>query len=876
MSHPLPLPASGASRWGWDGGVYRAEDTKLGREVALKFLPKELSEDTDARDRFTREARAASALDHPHICTIHEIDETPDGQLFIVMAHYNGETLKKKIERGPLPVDEAVRICSQIAEGLERAHEAGIIHRDIKPANVMVTSDGVTKIVDFGLAKLRPQTQDPETEVPADTLETSPGTLIGTVAYMSPEQARGKSVGKQADIWAFGCVLYETLSGVRAFRGDTVTDVLAGVIEREPEWELLPAPMPQRIRDVLKRCIRKNENDRLHDIADARILLQEVLERPANLTSEDTVATSRRKTTPGLLGIIGAVLGAVALTAAVMLLVGMLGQPVDLDSTRFAVNLPAGAQLHMFYTCNPLAISPDGKQLVFVATVNGTRKLFHRPIMSFDSAPLSGTEGAHKPVFSPDGSWVAFAADGKLKKVSLADGSVVTICDAPKVSSVCWASDNRILFTRQTKVVSVSASGGQPEIVSTIAPEPNVLSYSSLNSVPGGEAVILTARTGGGIENRRIDIVSTASGVRRTLINGGLHGQFSSSGHLVFSQGHSLMAAPFDLNRLELTGPAVPVLQGSRFGDQEAPFSALFRISETGTLVYTPNLRSQDGEPVWVDRQGRVERILEEPRSFWAPMISPDGGRLAMTTTEGVMETWILDLNRGALSRFSFQGSNHYNVWAPDGKQIAISSNRDGPFNLYLKPTDGSATTERLTVSDWHQDPGSWSPDGSILAFAQKHPETQWDIWLAHMGDNPQQEAFIRTRFHEHHPMISPDGRWLAYQSDETGRFEIYVQPFPYGGRKWLVSAGGGVEPLWARNGEELFYRNGNSVLVASIQPGPNFEAETPDLLFDGQFSTPGVWLPGLRHHPGWPAIRNDRAGDTGPTNRVLCCRRLV
>jgi Tol biopolymer transport system component len=293
------------------------------------------------------------------------------------------------------------------------------------------------------------------------------------------------------------------------------------------------------------------------------------------------------------------------------------------------------------------------------------------------------------------------------------------------------------------------------------------------------------------------------------------------------------MAAPLDLDTLELGGPAVKVFQGVGFGEHEVKYSAPFQISDTGTLVYAPNTLSRYGEPAWVDRSGRVERVLKERQDFWAPSISPDGRRLAMTTTKSVMETWILDLDRLGLSRFTFQGSNHFSIWTPDGKHLAFSSNRDGPYNLFLKPADGSATTRRLTVSDWHQDPGSWSPDGRILAFAENHPETTWDIWLAHVSDEPRQEAFISTQFREYHPMISPDGRWLAYQSNETGRFEVYIQPFPDGGRKWLVSAGGGTQPLWARNGEELFFRNGDKVMVVSVRPGPDFEASTPRLLFE-------------------------------------------
>jgi serine/threonine protein kinase/Tol biopolymer transport system component len=821
------------------GEVYRARDERLDRDVAIKVIHEAVAQDEERLARFEREAKLLASLNHPNIATLHGL-EKEEGRSFLVMELVEGENLAGVLARGAIPVDDALPIALQITKALETAHQHGIVHRDLKPANVMVDSEGIVKVLDFGLARAfdpsdsHPSSPESIAESPTLTAQlTRADVVLGTAPYASPEQARGRTVDKQADIWAFGCVLYEVLTGVRAFRGDTVTDVVAGVIERDPEWELLPAPTPQKIRHLLRRCLHKNQKDRLHDIADARIVIQEVIESPSESTSDEAKPKVRKKAAVGLLGIIGAVLAAVVLTIAVMLFVGTVGQPVDQDTTRFTVNLPAGAQLHVTSYGNPLAISPNGRRVVFAATVDGTRQLFQRPIASFDFAPIAGTEGASNPVFSPDSSWVAFSAGGMLKKVSLADGFVVTICDALDMGALCWASDNRLLFTSRSEVFSVSASGGQPEIVSIIAPKPSLMAYSTIDSVRDGKIILLTYSTGGGSQSKLIDIVSTASGNRRTLIERGEHGQFSSSNHLVFARGHSLMATPLDLDRLELNGPAVQVFQGSGFGDHEATYSAPFQISETGTLVYAPNVLSRYGQPVWVDRRGRVERILKERRPFGAPTISPDGQRLAMSTTEHVMETWILDLDRSALSRFTFQGSNHFNVWTPDGKHLAFSSNRDGSYNLYLKPADGGATTERLTVSDWHQDPGSWSPDGRILAFAQNHPETTWDIWLAHVGDEPRQEAFISTQFSEYHPMISPDGQWLAYQSDETGRFEVYVQPFPDGGKKWLVSAGGGTQPLWARNGEELFYRYGKNIMAASIRPGPNFEAETPELLFE-------------------------------------------
>jgi WD40 repeat protein len=639
-------------------------------------------------------------------------------------------------------------------------------------------------------------------------------------------------------------VLYEMLSGARAFPGATATDTLASILKDDPDWGKLPADTPAVVRRLIRRCLSKDRRDRLRDIADVRMVVQDVIEQPQDSASVATTTTSKQKVLPGAIATAAIVLSTVILTVAVMTTVGILAERDEDDVTRFVVKPPEGTQVPESYYASPVTISPDGNQLVFVGTRAGVTQLFRRPMSSFESIPMPDTEDAECPRFSPDGRWVAFFAHEKLRKVSLETGSVTNVCDARDGLAIDWATENRILFSQEyhARVFSVPASGGQPSTVPTIGPDEDLMTSTAIDSHREGDTLLLTIETGGGIESKRIELVSTTNGVRRTLIEGGDHGQISQSGHLVYSRGNSILAAPIDVDRLQLTGPAVQVLEGTPGEDRGGEASAHFQISETGTLVYLANHRSLTGEPVWVDRQGRSEPILDEPRSFWAPMLSPDGRRLAMSTVESVMETWILDLDRRALSRFTFDQSNHISVWRPDGRHIAFSSNRDGPYNLYIKPSDGSGMAERLTVYEGHQDPASWSPDGRTLAFAQYHPVTDWDIGLVHFEPEPRQEVFINTSFREFHPMISPDGQWLAYVSDETGRLEVYVQPFPDGGSKWLVSIGGGTEPLWAPSGEELFYRNGDQVMMVAIGPGPDFVAGSPELLFE----TPALLTTGL------------------------------
>jgi Tol biopolymer transport system component len=837
------------------GEVFRATDSRLGREVALKVLPPEVANDRDRLARFEREARLLAALNHPNVATLYGLEEY-DGRRFLVMELVTGESLAGRVARGRVPINEALELACQVARGFEAAHGQGIVHRDLKPANVMLSSEGTIKVLDFGLAKAfdpsrsgapkRPESIDATPTLSVGT--TRAGALLGTPAYMSPEQASGEPVDKRADIWAFGCLLWEMLSRRCPFTGSTSTEVLAAILKQEPEWNDLPSETPAPIRRLLRRCLAKDRRNRLHDISDARIVLQEVLSADIEPATAPGPALVRGGPAARVATMIGAAFGGAVATAALMVLLSPPDeQPPSTQSTRFVINPPAGTQVHESHYANPVDISPDGRQVVYVGTLDGTRRLYRRPMSLIESVVIPGTEGAECPRFSPDGSSVAFVADHSLKKVSLDDGVVTTICDARDVLAVCWADATTILFSQEyrTEVFSVSSGGGEPKTLSGLGSEVGLMSFTAIDVINGGEALVLTVETGGGIESERIDVVDTAAGVRRTLIESGDHGRTTTSNHLMFSRGDSIYAAPFDGDELDLAGPAMRVVEEPLELSEAADASVHFAVSENGTLVYLAGRRVFAGEPVWVDRQGRAEKILEEPRHFWAPMLSPDGRRLALSTLEEVMETWILDLNRRALSRFTYTGSNHVSVWSPDGKYIAFSSDRDGPYNLYLKPADGSGTAERLTVYDWHQDPASWSPDGRILAFAQYHPSSDWDIGLLHIGDEPRQEDFIKTPFREYHPMISPDGRWLAYVSDETGKFEVYVQPFPAGGSKWLVSVGGGSEPLWAHSGTTLFYRVGPKVMAVEIGAGSGFEAGNPRLLFEvDTLNTTGLGLP--------------------------------
>jgi serine/threonine protein kinase/Tol biopolymer transport system component len=829
------------------GEVYQAHDTKLGRDVAIKVLPEAFAHDADRLSRFQREAKTLAALNHPNIATIYGLEQS-GGTSYLVMELVSGETLAERVKRdGAVSVEETLAIAKQIAEALEAAHEKSIIHRDLKPANVKLTPEGKVKVLDFGLAKAFAgdgANDDPSNSPTLSAAATMQGTILGTAAYMSPEQARAKAVDKRTDIWAFGCVLYELLAGRQAFHGETTTEILAAVLRGEPDWQALPASTPGKIRDLLRRCLQKEMNKRARDAGDARIEIEEALAAP--VTAELTTAAptkgfhalGRRAL---ILSLGTLLLGAVIASLATWNLKPSPPQPV----TRTVINLPSGQQLTGLDSGVAVALSPDGTHLAYVARQGGTQQIYLRAMDSLEARPVPGTEGAVSPFFSPDGQWLGFFAGGKLKKVSVSEGAAVNVGDTAVPGGGSWGSKGMIAFapTLVGALQQVSDSGGAPQKLTRL--EKGEVSQRWPEFLPGGKAVLFAASpTSGNWTAAHIAVQSFETGERRNLVQGGgTLPRYAPSGHLVYAQGGNLIAVPFDPQRLSSTGAAVPVVEGAL----QSPSSGAtqYSFSATGTLVYVPGgVQGAQRRLVWVTRNGAEQPLAAPAHAYLAPRLSPDGRRVAVTITEQESQTWLYDLSRETLTRLTFEGnSNQYPVWTPDGKRIAFQSSKEGPLNIFWQLADGSGGLERLATSEDTQAAHSWSPDGQLLAFIEVNPTTRFDIWVLRMGDpSPgsglvrKAQPFLRTPFNESVPRFSPDGRWLAYISDESGRYEIYVQPYPGPGGKWQISTEGGTEPAWNPNGRELFYRSGDKMMAADIATQLGFAAGKPRMLFEGPY----------------------------------------
>jgi serine/threonine-protein kinase len=830
------LSAIGA---GGMGEVYRARDTKLGRDVAIKVLPEAFARDAERMARFQREAKVLASLNHTNIASIYGLEDS-DSTLALVMELVEGPTLADRIKAGPIPVDEAIRITRQIADALEYAHERGIIHRDLKPANVKVTNDDVVKVLDFGLAKALegdPSSFDISTSPTISRMATMQGVLLGTAAYMSPEQAKAKSVDRRADIWAFGCVLYEMLTGKQAFTGETVTESLAAVIMKDPDLSQLPLATPMRVRMLLQRCLQKDPKQRLQAIGDARISLDEVLsgapEFAPSPTSVAVVPISQplwRRVLPWAVGVLAVAIASLA----VWDLKPSPARPV----TRTVINLPPGDQLAAL-DFPAIAISPDGTQLAYVAIHAGTRQIHLRALDSLEARALAGTEGANTPFFSPDGQWLGFFAGGKLQKISVSGGAALTIATAVTNPHGATWGGGKIAFMQaiNSPMQQVSDAGGASQTLVRL--EKGETDSRWPDFLSAGEA-LLFATSGA---NPQVAIQSLRSGERRNLVPGGTSPHYAVSGHLLYAQGGNLMAAGFDARRLQVTGPSVPVLEGVL---QLSTGASQYSLSTTGSLVYVAG-GAQAGAYglVSVSRNG-TEQALAALRQVYAnPRISPDGRRLAIQFVAGQgNQIWLYDLTRDTLTRLTFGGNiNAAPTWTPDGKRVAFASNKEGPVNIFWQLADGSGGLERLTASDNLNVPGSFSPDGKLLAYMEVNPTTADDIWVLRLSDRKAQ-PFLRTEFNEAAPAFSPDGRWLAYISDEAGRFEVYVQPFPGPGGKYQISTEGGTEPVWNPKGKELFYRSGDKMMAVDVATQPSFSVGKPRMLFQGPYVATTLTLP--------------------------------
>jgi eukaryotic-like serine/threonine-protein kinase len=819
------------------GEVYEARDTKLGRNVAIKVLPPGFVHDPERLARFQREARMLAALNHPNIATIYGFEQS-DGVYYLVMELVTGETLAARLTGGPLRVEETLKIAGQIAEALEAAHEKGVIHRDLKPANVKVTPEGRVKVLDFGLAKAfaGDSALDISEAATLTAAGTEDGRILGTPSYMSPEQARGKAVDKRTDIWAFGCVLYEMLTGKEAFRGETVADTLGGVLEREPEWQVMPATTPAKIRDLSRRCLQKDTQRRLRDIGDARIEIEEALTAP--VVAEPTASVKGISALGRRALILG--LGALLLVAAVASLATWSLKPSPAPASqpvsRTVIDLPLGQQLAGLENGPALAISPDGSHLAYIARQGGIQQIYIRAMDSLEAKPISGTEGAVNPFFSPDGQWVGFFTGGTLKKVSVSGGAVLALGVASAPRGANWGSQGVIAFAPSNNGVlqQVPSAGGVSQPLTGF--DKGDISHRWPEFLPGGKAILFV--TGPNAINftiGQVAVQSVATGERRNLVQGAMNPRYAPSGHLVYAQGGNLMAVPLDLQRLTTAGTAVSVVDGVR----QSPVSgaAQYSISQTGSLVYISGaVQSAQSRLVWVSRNGAEQPLGAPAHAYAFPRISPDGRRVAVGITEQEAQTWLYDLSRETLTRLTFEGNyNLVAVWTPDGERIAFESNKEGPQNLFWQLADGSGGLERLTTSEFLHAPTSWSPDGQLLAFFEVNPTTQRDIWVLRMSDRKAQ-PFLRTQFDEAVPRFSPDGRWLAYISNESGRYEIYVQPYPGPGGKSQISTEGGTEPAWNPNGRELFYRSRDKMMAVDIATQPSFAAGKPHMLFEGRY----------------------------------------
>jgi Tol biopolymer transport system component len=844
------------------GEVYRAHDTKLGRDVAIKVLPANFVNDPERLSRFQREARILAALNHANIATIYGLEQS-GGVTCLVMELVSGETLAERVKAGPLGIEEALKIAVQIAEALEAAHEKSIIHRDLKPANVKVTPEGRVKVLDFGLAKAfaaEASNDDPSNSPTLSAAATMQGTIMGTAAYMSPEQARGKSVDKRTDIWAFGCVLYQLLTGRLAFQGESTAEILAVVLKEEPDWQALPETTPSTIRALLRRCLQKDVNKRARDAGDARIQIEEAVAAPAIAEPVAVAQGIRAFGRRGLILNLGALLVVATMSGLAIWYLKPAPAPAPRPVSRTVINLPPGQQLAGLDSGPALALSPDGSHLAYVATQGGTQQLYLRAMDSLEAKPISGTEGGIAPFFSPDGQWLGFVAGGKVEKVSVSGGAILTLGDAAFPRGTSWGSQGMIAIapTNISVLQQVPDSGGAPQPVTRF--EKGETSHRWPEFLPGGKAILFaTGPATGSWTNAQIDVQSSGMSERRILTSGGTHPRYAPSGHLVYAQGGNLMAVPFDPLRLTATGAAVPVVEGVL----QSPLSggAQYSLSATGSLVYVPGgVQGAQLRLVWVSRNGAEQPVAAPARAYLNPRISPDGRRVAVTITEQESQTWLYDLSRETLTRLTFEGNaNTYPVWTPDGKRIAFSSNKDGPFDIYWQLADGNGGLERLTRSESPPVPNSWSPDGRLLAYIQSNPTTGWDIWVLSLGDNStgsaqvplsgsgqvgKEQPFIQTPFTESAPRFSPDGRWMAYISDESGHREIYVQPYPGPGGKWQISTDGGMEPVWNPNGRELFYRSGGRMMAVEITTQPGFAAGKPRVLFEGQYQPTPVTFP--------------------------------
>ncbi|MBN2318802.1 MAG: serine/threonine-protein kinase [Acidobacteria bacterium] len=821
------------------GEVYQAKDQKLGRDVAIKVLPEEFARDADRVARFQREAKLLASLNHPNIAAIYGLEES-DRTHFLVMELIEGQTLADRIKSGAIPVEEALKLALQIAEALEAAHEKGVIHRDLKPANIKVTPEGKVKVLDFGLAKAFAGEQSDINLSNSPTLSqaaTMQGVILGTAAYMSPEQAKGKTVDKRTDIWAFGAVLFEMLTGKAAFHGDEVSEILASVIKGDTTLDLLPSNIHQRIHEVISRCLQKDLRKRYPDIANARYEIEQALADPRGVFVTPPAQFETRVKIYQMLPWIAA---AVLLTAIIAGLAGWeMRPPEPRTTTRFYYELPPDQQFNMnIYPL--LAVSPDGGQFLY-ATNKG---LFLRSLDKLDAVLLPGTEdNPWQPFFSPDGKWVGYWSmdDSQLKKLPLSGGIPSRISDDRANGSFNWLEDDAIYFGQPADgIVKISPDDGTSETV--IGGEGEMLYHPRI--LPDGKSMIFTVRTD---EGYKIAVQSLES-QERTILFPGDDAHYLPTGHLIYASENYLYAVPFDPGRRVPTGGPVAVIEDLFRMRNGAP---QFAVSDSGTLVYLSRTGLEESAKrkiVWVDLDGNESPIPAPPDDYYLPKISPDGRYLAFTIlpnigkAAGEGDIWIWNLVRN--DRVKLTNNKNLDVaplWTPDGKRIAFGSQREQDLSVYWKAVDDTGDAEFVkSVPGKVCYPAAWSKDGQTLLLGEFNMSVpmSFDIGMLEMDGSGNYESLLNETYHEAQPRISPNGEWIAYTSSDSGQNQVYVRPFPgikSGGRK-PVSTNGGDSPLWSPHGETLYYRNGDMVMAVSVKTDPDMNLGQPKPLFQKSY----------------------------------------
>jgi len=837
------------------GEVYRARDSRLKREVAIKVLPEALASDPDRLARLQREAEVLASLNHAHIAQIHGLEQI-DGTTALIMELVEGPTLADRLVHGAMPLEEALPAAKQIAEALEAAHERGVIHRDLKPANIKIRPDGTVKVLDFGLAKavepvaaVAGMSRSPTITTPA---MTQAGVILGTAAYMSPEQARGAAADKRADVWAFGVVLHEMLAGRRLFDEGSVPDTLAAVLKGEVRLDSLPRDTPASVKGLIGRCLTRDVRRRLRDIGEARIAIEEAIANPrAALSSDspsDATAARPRAWRRGLPW-------AFALIAAVIVVIDVWdpwrAAPPRGNVTRLIAEFGAEATPVMDVGTNVL-LSSDGRLLAVVARPRaGDRsRLYIRSLEQLEATPLQGTEGARNPFFSPDNLWIGFFADGKLKKVSVNGGVPVTLCDAQDDRGGSWSEAGWITFSArsgESPLFSVSSDGGTPKPLTSL--DGAEITHRWPQVLPGGDKVLFTAHAAtGDYENANIVVQSVATGQRTIVHRGGYYARYLPTGHLVWVSQGRLFAAAFDIERLAIDGPSSAVL--TDVASAPGTGGAQITFARDGTFAYIAGRSGQTAATLqWLNRDGTLQPMRSATTTYGSTVrFSPDGERLGLTIREGQFDIWLYEWKRDFLVRLSttVQSRNADPVWTPDGRRITFRSSRSGVENIFWQRTDGTSEAQRLTESKVVQFPLSWHPNGRFLAYREFEKETGSDIWILPFdGDEAsgwkpgQPKVFAGGRSEETAAAFSPDGRWLAYQSDESGRTEVYVSPFPGPGGRWQVTSTGGLSPRWSPKGNELFYGTPDLQIMAApyTAQGDSFRADKPRLVSAGPVS---------------------------------------